>query len=162
MGTALRQYPPVLANNVITNYGAPLGFTNYQAFQFIVNRQFSNGLSLYFNYVWSKNLGNVGSSAFNEMPVPMDYYNLKLEKGLQGVDVPHQVKGFVQYELPIGKGKMFLSNMPKVANAILGGWSIVSIHNYNSGTPIGTPGANNSMPGWNGGTNRVNVAAGSL
>ncbi len=88
LADALRPYPQIKPGSGITNYGAPLGFTNYQAFQVILNRQFSNGLSVYFNYVYSKNLGNVSESTFYGPGGSYDYYNLRLDKGIQGLGCP--------------------------------------------------------------------------
>ena len=65
------------------------------------------------------------------------------------------VKAFVNYELPIGRGK-------GIVNTLLGGWSVAAIVNYFSGQPLGFGGSAPLAGGWNGATNRANVAAGSL
>jgi hypothetical protein len=40
------------------------------------------------------------------------------------------------YELPVGKGRKYLSQMHPAAEAVLGGWKISGIHNYQSGYPL--------------------------
>ena len=62
-------------------------------------------------------------------------------------DRRHVVKGFVQYDLPFGKGRRFLSNSNKVVDAVVGGWTLGSMIKYNSGSPIGVN-SNNYYAGW--------------
>jgi hypothetical protein len=38
------------------------GFPTYHALQVVLNGEYANGLTLYSNYVWSKNLNNLESS----------------------------------------------------------------------------------------------------
>jgi hypothetical protein len=160
VGSALRPYPQVVSNDTVLVYGAPLGFSNFQSLQVIINRQFSRGLSVYANYTWSKNLSNMQASFPGSNPAPMDYYNLRLQKALTPYDSPGAFKGFVDYELPVGKGKPLGLN--GMANTLLGGWTVQAVVNYISGNPLEFI-ANSPFPGvWNGGQNMANVAAGSL
>ena len=62
VASALRLYPQIRANNTITDYGAPLGFSKYNSLQIAVNKRFSKGLNLYANYVWSKAMSNGAGS----------------------------------------------------------------------------------------------------
>ena len=163
VASALRPIPQVRGNATISMYGSPLGFSTYHAFQAIVNRQFASGLTVYANYSWSKNLTNIESSdPGGNSGRPLDAYNLKLEKAVADYDVPHMFKGYFDYTLPFGKGKAMFSNAPRVVNTIIGGWSVSAILNYFSGTPFGFGGSFPLTNGWNGATNRANVAAGNL
>ena len=113
VASALRDYPQVQGNQTVQNYGAPLGFSTYHSLQVTLNRQFARGLTAYTNYTWSKNLTNVQSSQVNDNPGrPLDYYNLKLEKGLSDDDQPHLFKGYISYDLPFGKGRSMFSHRP--------------------------------------------------
>ena len=47
-----------------------------------------------------------------------------------------QFTASVIYELPVGKGKAFGSNMNGVANAILGNWQVNVIEKVTSGFPL--------------------------
>jgi hypothetical protein len=159
---ALRQYPQILGTGVVTVYGAPLGFSTYNSLQVTVNRQFSHGFTAYGSYVFSKNLANDNTlAAAGNTGVPLDYYNLKLEKAVASADTPQMFKAFLDYELPFGRGKSFGSNAPKFVDEILGGWSLGGILTYNSGQPLGFPGSS-PLSSWNGATNRANVAPGDL
>jgi len=47
------------------------------------------------------------------------------------------------YELPFGKGRTYLSNMPRAEEYLLGGWQFSGITQYQSGWPF-SPGLNNN------------------
>jgi hypothetical protein len=165
LAAALRPFPQVNGTSTIQTYGTPIGFSTYHSLQVTLNRQFGKGFSLFTNYVYSKALSNVdseligGNGANN---APQDYYNLKLEKSVTSYDIPHSFKMFINYELPVGRGKALLGSAPRVVNAIIGGWSASGILNYFSGTPLGPFTAPTPLSGgWNGGNNRPNVAPGA-
>jgi hypothetical protein len=141
-------------------YGSPLGFATYNALEVVLDKRFSHGLTTYASYTWSKTMANETSSMVNDNGGrPLDYYNLKLEKSVSANDVPHMFKAFADYQLPFGKGKAFLSN-GRLNNAFFGGWSISTVLNYFSGTPIGVGGSTPLSGGWNGAGNRANVVPG--
>jgi len=163
VASALRPYPQVQGNQTINVYGSPLGFSTHHALQVTANRQFSQGLTTFVNYVWSKTMTNMRSQLANSNPNrPLDYYSLRLEKAVAEYDVPHFLKVFADYELPIGRGKAIWGNANRVANAILGGWALSGILNYGSGRPLRFPGSFPLAGGWNGATNRANIQSGNL
>lgn len=155
VASALRPYPQVQGTQTVQNYGAPVGFSSYHALQITLNREFANGLTLYSNYVFSKNLSNVDSSLIGDNGGPLDYYNLGLEKAVTEYDIPHMFKAYVSYDLPFARN-------PGWTNVLFGGWSAAGIVNYYSGTPIAFSAPLPLSGGWNGATNRPNVAAGEL
>jgi hypothetical protein len=59
------------------------------------------------------------------------------------------VKGYLQYQLPFGHGRSYLSSTPGWLNAIAGGWDLSCIYRYNTGNPMGI-GTNVWYPGWDG------------
>jgi hypothetical protein len=162
VGSALRAYPQVQGNQTVMAYGTPLGFTSYNSLQVTVNRQFTNGLTIYGNYVWSKALGNMAASNAGANPAPFDAYNLKLEKSILNFDQPRTVKVNVEYQLPIGRGRKLAGGAGKFANAIISGWSVSAILNYLDGFPLSFSGSSPLVGGWNGGANRINIAPGSM
>jgi hypothetical protein len=92
---------------------------------------------------------------------PLDVNNRKNDRAIESFDQPNMVKAYVTYELPIGKGHSLFGNATGVLNTLAKGWSLDVIANYYSGTPLGFSGTS-PMTGWNGGSNRANVAAGPL
>ena len=162
VASALRPYPQVQGIQTVNVYGSPLGFSTYNALEVVIDKRFSHGLTTYANYVWSKALANETSSMVNDNGGrPLDYYNLKLEKSVSANDVPHMFKAYVDYQLPVGKGKAFMGG-GGVSNALFGGWSVSTVLNYFSGTPLGFGGSGALSGGWNGAGNRANIAPGDL
>jgi hypothetical protein len=155
VASALRDYPQVQGNDKVNVLGAPHGFSTYHGMQLVANKEFSNGLTMYANYTWSKNLTNIQSSQVGDNEDIFDQYNRGLEKQLADDDRTHVVKGFVNYSLPFGRGQRFLGSANPFVNALVGGWSVSAILNYFSGTPLTFTGTNPLPNAWNGGPNRV-------
>ncbi len=163
VASALRPYPQLYGLGTVSVYGSPIGFSTYHSLQIIVNRQLAEGLALFTNYVWSKNMTNTSSSMVGDNSSSiLDYYNLRLEKAVASSDEPHVLKVFFSYELPLGRGKRWLSSGSRWLNALVGGWEISGILNYFSGTPLGFSATFPLSNGWNGATNRPNVSGGPL
>lgn len=163
VASALRPFPQVVGNQTVNVYGSLLGFSTYHSLQAVVNRQFRRGFTVYANYVWSKVLSNVQSSVEHLNPGrPLDYYNLKLEKSVAPFDIPHMFKAYMNYELPFGRNRALASGAGRIANTLIGGWAVSAIVNYYSGTPLGFGGSMPLSGGWNGATNRANIAAGNM
>jgi hypothetical protein len=51
--------------------------------------------------------------------------------------VPHRLSVSGIWELPIGRGRRFGSDMPVALNTIVGGWQVQGIYTYQSGFQIG-------------------------
>ncbi|HOQ48092.1 MAG TPA: TonB-dependent receptor, partial [Bryobacteraceae bacterium] len=155
VASAIRQFPQVRGNSTFTASQAREGFSTYNSLQVIVNRQFTDGLTVYGNYVWSRTLTNMDSSL-------MDVYNTKLEKAPASWDIPHVIKAYISYELPFGRGKSLWGSASGLLDKIISGWAVSAILNYSSGAPLSFSGANSPFPGgWNGGQ-RVNIAPGNM
>ncbi len=156
VASALRPYPQVQGNQTVQVYGSPLGFSTYHALQVVLNREFSNGLTLFSNYTWSKTMSNIESSLVNDNDArPVDYYNLRIEKTIAQIDRPHMFKAYVSYDLPFARGK-------GLRDKLAGGWNLAAILNYYSGEPLEFTAPTPLSGGWNGAVNRVNVATGEL
>ena len=91
------------------------------------------------SYNWSRTHGDVDSD-FQELwgiGSLQNTYDLKDEaKDISDFDETHIVKGYIIYNLPIGRGKWMMSNDRALADAFVGGWSLDGDFHYNTGTPI--------------------------
>ena len=58
------------------------------------------------------------------------------EHKLGGEDRPHKLSLAPIYELPFGRHKKFFSKMPKLADAIMGGWQLTGQFVIQSGAPV--------------------------
>lgn len=139
---ALRPYPQY---NTLTEIGAKRGASSYQAFQAVVKKRFSNGLSIDGSYVFSRFLGYNSPSA--TLPGAIDNvlqnaYDSKSEWALMPSDVKHALVINYVYELP------FHYTRSRVIEQLISGWSIAAIHRYQSGFPLSIL-TTNSLPIFN-------------
>lgn len=100
-------------------------------------RRLSDGLRVQASYVFSKAQSNAFASNENQRS---DYTlrenGLQLAKNVQVFDIRHAFKLDATYELPFGRGKTFFSNAGRLANAFIGGWSILPVLRWQSGSPF--------------------------
>jgi hypothetical protein len=132
------QFTGVQAGN--SSYGS----STYHSLQLKAERRFAQGLSLMVSYTYSKLLDDVTASTagggfpgedFGDASL-QSYWNRSQERAPAQFDVPHWFAGNWIYELPVGKGKKFLSsNSP--ARWILGDWQINGIVTLRDGVPLG-------------------------
>jgi len=100
----------------------------YHALQTKLQKRLSSGLWLLGSYTWSKAIDDNGTS-FN-------VHNWDgVTRGPATTDFRHNLTISSLYELPIGKGRRFGSNMPAAANAIIGGWQWNGIYLFRTGLP---------------------------
>lgn len=138
---AIVPYPQVFAGYTgpLLSVGSPLGNADYKSLQVSVTRRAANGLSLQASYNWSRAHGDV-SSDFQEpwgIGSLQNTYDLKTEaKDIASFDITHIVKGYVIYNLPFGRGKMLMSNVSPLTDALVSGWALDGAFHYQTGTPI--------------------------
>ena len=103
------------------------GTGHYHSMQLKIERRFSAGFSLMAAYTVSKSI----QSGTNFVD-PFNY----MVKSLSSDDVPQRLVASFVYELPVGKGKQFGNSWNKGADAVLGGWEVAGIVNYQEGFPF--------------------------
>jgi hypothetical protein len=123
------------------------GIQNYDALQLQIQPRLSKGLEFSFNYSFSKCLtnamgyyGRYGDSTASQASADKAFqeyaYNLNLDYGLCDHDVTNVFTGYVNYDLPFGRGRQFGANSNKLVNAVLGGWRAHAIITVHGGFPI--------------------------
>lgn len=140
VGQALAPFPQVafMSND---NYLQNRGQASYNALEAKLQRNFRNGLNLLVSYTWSKTITDADSiqpffATLLGQGGTQNPYNLKAEKAVSNQDVPNNFVVSYVYDLPVGRGKAFLSNTPRVVNAVIGGWRVGGIQRYLSGSPV--------------------------
>ena len=147
---ALRAYPQYLTIDTSTGGGDKTGHSTYHALVAKMNYRASGGLSLQWNYSFSKvmtNSDNFRTDITGSAITSLDAGNLSLEKSIGSFNQTHNLKLSTVYELPFGKGRRWLSH--SVLGQVIGGWRVSAIQSYSSGTPIQVT-ANATMPIYNG------------
>jgi hypothetical protein len=133
-GQLLRPFPQFTSVNQSV---APVGFASYNALETKVERRFSQGLALLFNWTWSKSIDNVGdTSAINNA------YCFSCDRSLSQLDTPFVFNLSARYELPFGRGKTMLNH--GVGAAILGNWALAGLYTHSTGFPIAVSSPDNS------------------
>jgi hypothetical protein len=138
------------------------GIQRYNALQVTVAQRAWQGLAFQANYTWSKcmtnSLGYFGPFG-DEEALPgsvsqtgfgfffQDAYNAKGDYGRCISDVASLFNGYLTYDLPFGKGRMFGGSAEGIANAIIGGWSIASNFTLHTGFALYPHGPDNSGTG---------------
>jgi hypothetical protein len=70
-----------------------------------------------------------------------------LDKFRAAFDVRHSFGMSFVYPFPIGKGRPYLNSMPKVLNAVAGGWALNGFTHLSSGAPLSFS-SNRFTTGW--------------
>jgi hypothetical protein len=135
-GVFRQAYRPYPQFNGVTLVQPGFGVTDYCAGMLKLERRFSRGLSLLATYTWSKNLANIDDNAgdLGDAQQYSDYYNRRLDKGPDGLDIEHRFTWSSVYELPLGKGRRWMRN--GVFSRIAGGWTIGAIGTVQTGGPF--------------------------
>jgi hypothetical protein len=102
------------------------GSAIYHAGQFRVERRFIRGFTLLASYTWSKVIEEV--TFLNDS-------DTSYERRIGTDDIPHRVVVSGIWELPFGKGRMF-GGENRFVDAIIGGWQMQGIYQWQSGRPI--------------------------
>lgn len=103
------------------------GRSEYNGLQVELNRRFKSGLSYGFAYTWSKSMDN------NSGPRDgfIDAFNQGLNWGKSGFDTRHvAVVNFI-WEMPF-----FTRSNQRAVRALLGGWQISGVSQFQTGTPF--------------------------
>ncbi len=138
----LLPYPQFTA--VITDE-PPVANSIYHALQITVEKHYSNGLQVSANYTFSKSIdnssiydGNVSWLAGSTSSIygPQDPNRPSMDRSLSVFDVPHVFKLNYTYDLPIGRGRAFLNDMPRAVDLLIGGWKTAGVWVVHDGFPL--------------------------
>jgi hypothetical protein len=152
----LRPYPQFTAVNLSGD--TPGATSSFNALVAQFNQQLTQGLSLLSQYQFSKAEDNASETqAWEVGDNARDYFNRSSDWSVSAHDVPQSWVSNLVWQVPVGKGQKYGANMPKVANAIVGGWEVSGIIRFASGLPLQFTAPNNlSSFGFN--LNRPNIA----
>jgi Carboxypeptidase regulatory-like domain len=119
-----------------------IGTSNYHALEVVYRQQFGAGLEADFNYTFSKSmdvtsqaerLATSGSTNYAQI---INTWEPNQLYGVSDYDVRHQINANYIWELPIGRGRHFLSSAGRVTDLLIGGWQTTGIIRWTSGFPF--------------------------
>jgi hypothetical protein len=116
------------------DYKTSGGYDNYNSMQAQLIRRSNSGLTLSAQYTFSKSYGN--SAGYKEALTVGNPFDFDYDRGYNLFDVRHSANISALYDLPIGRGKSYLSDANGFTQAALGGWEIGTIIGARSGLPI--------------------------
>ena len=128
--TYLRSYPQFSNAYLGTNDGR----SYYNSFQLSLRRD-AGALRFNVNYTFSKSIDNWANegNGTNAASV-IDWFNLRLNRGLSGFDKTHSLNSSYIYTLPVGRGRALLGATSGWVDSLLGGWDVGVLHIWQSGT----------------------------
>jgi hypothetical protein len=115
--------------------------STYHSLQLLAEKRYSNGLQFLVTYVWSKSIDD-SSQADDNVTWLGSFTSLQdpnrpgLERSLSTFDIPHVVQLSYTYDLPFGRHRAMLGNMPRWAEGIVGGWKTNGIWRIADGRPL--------------------------
>jgi hypothetical protein len=109
------------------NYFCNCAKNSYDSLQMKFNKQFSSGYSVKTNYTLQREVQESG-----------DYfiYDRELNKGPAGWDRKHSFVVSLVAELPVGRGRKYMSSISPAADAVVGGWQFNTNTIIQSGLPF--------------------------
>ena len=125
----------------VTTEPQMIGSSTYHGLQLLGEKKFSNGLQFLATYTWSKSIDNASQAddnvtwlgSFSGLQDPNKPW---LERSLSTFDIPNVFQLSYSYDLPIGHGHLFLGNMPRWADTLIGGWKTNGIWRIADGRPL--------------------------
>ncbi len=156
MGGATLPYGRMFQRNVlwseIWTVGEPLGRSNYHSGYAQVEHRFGRGFSLLANYTFAKLLQDTGSLDGQQgMPFPQAGLSLDSVYAHAGSDITHKMLINYSWDLPFGKGRSLLGDPQgagqKVADGVVGGWTLAGTTTLRSGMPTAIRVPSNSVGG---------------
>jgi hypothetical protein len=103
------------------------GTSEYQALQGRLEKRFTSGYTILAAYTWSK---------FTEQASLLNATDAEYEERPSAADIPHRLVVSGIYELPFGRNKKWGADWNRALDAVLGGWSVQAIYQWQTGRPV--------------------------
>lgn len=137
---ARRPYPRFNNANLIqTGAGS-----SYNGFTIQADRRMSRGLWFNVNYTWAKGLTDTSLNGYTG-GIQQNQYQRYLERSDDPALRRQQLRFSYVWDIPVGRGRRALSNMPRAADFILGGWQMAGITTMVTGARL-SPSYSNADP----------------
>ena len=124
----------------LSAYGT-IGSSDYHGATVSIRQRF-RALTWDFNYTFSKSIDDASGLQTSGVYGSAFITNALLQRDNRAIsdfDVTHVVNFNSIWELPVGRGRRFLTGANKWVDGFIGGWQLTSIFRYNSGLPTSAP-----------------------
>ncbi len=120
------------------------GRSNYNALQVMLHHRATHGLTMDFNYTYSKSIDETSDAervslfqgSFFGTGEIYNPFNPGQFRAVSDYDMTHQFNTNWVYELPFGRNRYIGANWNRGVNAVLGGWSWSGLGRWSSGLPF--------------------------
>ena len=122
-------------------YNTNIGFENYNSLTVSAKKRLAKGLQFQSSYVYTRNLSNVDGAATTSADqyasefggTVSDPQHPGLDYGNVAFSRRERFLTTFLYELPFGKGKMFMSSANGLMDRVVGGWELSGVLLFQSG-----------------------------
>ena len=111
-------------------------YSHFDSLQAKYEQRFVGGLTLLNSFTWEHSLDNASASLEGNTPSPQNGNNIRVDYAQSDYNLPVANVTALVYELPFGRGRMFMSDSNPVIDGVLGGWQISGINTAQAGTPF--------------------------
>jgi hypothetical protein len=119
-----------------------VGKSNYHGASVSIRQRLASDLILDVNYTFSKSADDASGLQSSGAYGAAFVLNPILQKDSYAdsdFDVRHLINANAVWQVPVGRGRAFLKNMNKFADAVCGGWQLAAIYRWNTGQPFNAP-----------------------
>jgi hypothetical protein len=109
----------------VSEFYAPASTVHFNGLTARLQKRMSKGLEMNANFEWSRQIGAT------VMTNPGVFW-----VGETSSDYPVHLAVTSIYELPFGRGRLFMDNSNRIVNAAFGGWKVSGEYQYLSGPPL--------------------------
>jgi len=128
--TGTRPYPAF----GIVEYRGNHSNSTFNGLQISAQRSFQSGLLFSANYLWSHSI-NDGATGGGEADFPQNLNCRACDRASSDQDIRQVFNANTVYELPLGRGKRYLTNASP-ARLLFGGWQLSAIATARTGLPV--------------------------
>ena len=118
------------------------GFSSYDGLCCPYRRTISHGVQYDFNYTWSHSIDNIsffansqGDTGIGGGGLICDDIRPRECRASSDFDLRHIISADATYQLPFGRGKMFLNTSSSWLDEVIGGWAVSGVTAWHTGYP---------------------------
>jgi hypothetical protein len=105
----------------------------YHALQADAERRFGRSLCFQGNWTWSNLISDAADSRADLGPTIESPFDRRRERGRESYAVLHRFNGSVIWDVPVGRGRRYLTKLPVMLNELAGGWTVSSLFYFETG-----------------------------
>jgi hypothetical protein len=110
------------------------GNSIYHGLQLESSRRFASGVTFNLSWTFSNNISDVQDTGGGVFGSTIQNPNCRsCERGRVPYSATHRVVGNFIWDLPFGRDRRYLNQMPRIADEFLGGWQLTGLGTYQTG-----------------------------